>query len=195
MKEIEIWGIVEDDKFENVLRNVRNQLGEPRIKRRLSIEVSDWNNKNLDTRIRITDGQSEIVQKVGAWNGREKDEIQMELTNDASDVLQMIKILKNYILTGNPRLLIYQFENYVFETEDYELKLSHQFGKGHRYNFEIESKNEATDLDKIAESFGLQEYKEERDIEFWNDWNSLTSLDGLKMSDEEISDIIKKYLI
>lgn len=194
MIETEIWGIIPENEFEKVKDTTSSQLGQPKISRRLSIEISDWNNKFLDTRIRITDGSAEVMQKVGAWNNRAKEEVRMELKNDPTIILQQIKILRNHVLQGDPRLLLYQFENYIYDTQEYELKLSHQFGAGDKYCFEVEQKNSTVDIVQVAKSYGLEEYPQERDIAFWDKWNAESSLDGLKMSDEQILEMIKKYI-
>jgi len=82
MKEVEIWGIIPAKLFPTIKARITKLLGKPVLKRRLSIEISDWNNKHLDTRIRITDGCCELVQKVGAWDNNQKEEIAIPLASN-----------------------------------------------------------------------------------------------------------------
>lgn len=195
MIEREVWGMMDEKKFHQSIIKIEEKLGKFKIKKRLSIEVSDWNDKTLDTRIRITDGNFELMQKVGAWKEREKEEIQYTSKDSNKEkIFELFRILKNYVISGTPHIYIYQYENYVIETEDYELKLSHQFGNGSKYSFEVEAFKDTINLDKIAKSFELEIYSGEKDQKFWDTWNKKGVLNCLEMSDEEIKSIISKYI-
>lgn len=195
MIETEIWGIIEKNEFPKILKEITGRLGKAQKKKRLAIEISDWSNQNLDTRIRITDGQAELVQKVGAWKARKKKEIQVDLPQDTELIMELVEILSNYVMNGNPRVQIFQYENFIFKTSEYELKLSHQFGKGSRFNFEIEALIKDVDLLEIANQFGLEEHNKKRDIAFWDKWNEVVSLNVLKLNKRNLKSMLKKYLV
>jgi hypothetical protein len=54
MIEKEIWGIISSKTVNKTLESVEKKFGKPVISKRLSIEISDWNNKALDTYLSIS---------------------------------------------------------------------------------------------------------------------------------------------
>lgn len=194
MKEVEIWGIIPAKLFPTIKARITKLLGKPVLKRRLSIEISDWDNKHLDTRIRITDGYCELVQKVGAWNNNKKEEIAIPLQANTDLIYGLVRVLTNYVKEGNPRVNIYQYENLIFDTPLFELKLSKQYGKGIKYNFEIEAHDEAMDLYAVAEDLKLEPYTKDRDIAFWDKWNKVVSINGLKTGKSQYITLLNQYI-
>ena len=69
MIEQESWGVLTKQKFEHSLVLFTKQFGRPISSKRLSFSFWDHNRNNIDTRIRITDGHAEIIQKIGKWEG------------------------------------------------------------------------------------------------------------------------------
>ena len=156
MIEREIWGEMTIEEYTTILTSLKERFGQPKTKKRLSIEVSDWNNQDLSNRIRITNGQPEFTQKVGDWNNESREEIEMPLAKDAEEIQKMYKVLINLCKGGDLRSYTMQHHNLVWDTAEYEVKISHQTGKTDKYNFEIEAKNEEVDIMKIAEELNLK---------------------------------------
>ncbi|GAB4156645.1 MAG: hypothetical protein Fur003_0050 [Candidatus Dojkabacteria bacterium] len=194
MKETEFWGLIDKNQFEEKIDKISLELGEPEQRKRLSIEVSDWADKTLDTRIRITDGKAELMQKKGNWEADTKKEIRIDLKADAAEILNLYEILFNLTNGDEQRTNVIQFENYIWETDLYELKLSHQTGKSDKYNFELELKEENLDYSKVLKKFGLHPYEGERGIAFWDKWNRELNLDARDMTEDELKVLIKSYL-
>ena len=62
--EDEIIGEINKEIFIQKKHEFTQLFGEPILKRRLGLMVFDRNNPKVDTRIRITNGSAEIMQKV-----------------------------------------------------------------------------------------------------------------------------------
>ncbi len=65
-EEHEVLGELEVSKYNSLIEQFTLLYGNPKLKKRLAI--SFWDpaiNKNVDTRIRITNGKAEIMQKTG----------------------------------------------------------------------------------------------------------------------------------
>jgi hypothetical protein len=196
MLEQEAWGELSKDQFEEFLKMFGERFGEPSRHRRLSI--SFWNHKmnEVDTRIRITDGKSEIMQKVGDWENVTqwvRKERHVKLGSDAGQIFNAFKILRQLLPPQEPCQFI-QFDNYVFKTEAFEIKLSHQKGKSNKYNFEVESLNDESGLDEILKDLKLDNLVTVTDVKFWDKWNVELNVSDRDLSDEEIRDLIKEYL-
>ena len=75
-----------------------------------------------------------------------------------------------------------------------EIKLSHQFGKGHKYPFEVEALKRNVDLLAIAKNLGSKPHRKHRGPEFWEKWNKELNLDIQGLSDSDLIKLIKEYL-
>ena len=117
MTEYEVWGLLTKKQFIRFLAIFRRCFGQPRRAKRLAI--SFWNpirNKNLDTRIRITNKKAEIVQKFGQWENTKKSrltELVLSLPSDPKSVYLTYRILDNQIGKAYPYSFL-QYENYLF---------------------------------------------------------------------------------
>lgn len=192
--ETELWGLLTKEQFEEKQQLLQGKFSEPELKRRLSIQVDDWNNKNLDTRIKITNGVAELMQKVGAWESETKRELKVALSSDVQELINLYKILRNMCEGGELRVIIMQHENYLYANDDVEIKLSHQFGKSSKYPFEIEALRDGVDLHKIASELDFTPTTIPNDVEYWDNWNAEVNLDGKDYSDEEIVRVIEGYI-
>lgn len=195
MLEREAWGQLSKEQFEEFLMLFGKRFGKPKMHRRLSI--SFWNHEmnEIDTRIRITDGKAEIMQKVGSWEGAtrwDREERQVKLFSDAEQIFSAYKILRHFLPSHEPCQII-QFDNYVFKIDDFEIKLSHQTGKTDKYNFEVETLNDESNLDVILKDLGLIDLVTVTDVEFWNNWNDELNLNDKDLSEEQILELIKEY--
>jgi hypothetical protein len=194
MLEKEIWSQISKEKFEESIEYFTNKFGNPEIKKRLALQATDYNRMNLDTRIRITNGQAEIMQKSGSWTEEVQEEISVCLPKDAVIILNTYKVLLNMLQSDNIQTSIIQFENFIFDTEEYELKLTHQFGKVDVYNYEIEVKDITKEPKIIALELKLPLNLPENTSEFWKQWNRKVNLSAKDLTDKELLAIISKYL-
>jgi hypothetical protein len=193
-KENEVWGVMTKEEFERKLKEFTLKFGEPKLSRRMAIQVLDLDNTSLWTRIRITDGKVELMQKVGKWDIGRQEEISLKLEPDAENIHNLYKILRNLLQKGRIEAIIIQHENYIFNLPDVEIKLSRQFGKSDKFSFEIQAKTDKVNLIKIANELSLKPYVSNKGEEFWTKWNKEVNLDALKMTEKEIKNIIKRYL-
>lgn len=194
--EHEVLGEISKDLFENLILKFKKLYGEPKIKKRLAISFWDPEiSKNLDTRIRITNGVPEIVQKVGEWENREVmklEELSYKLPNNVDDIYTVYKILLNYSKKEFPPRII-QHVSTIFDTPYFEIKLATQFGKSNKYIFEVERKG-SEDLLKFVKEIDLDKYILKTDSEFWLKWNSKVNLSTDDFTGEELKELIQEYL-
>ena len=198
MQEKEVWGKLENkSEFKKKLFEYKGEFGEPNIKVRLSIEINDYDDKYTDTRIRITNGESVIMQKVGKWDGSgiiDRKEIEVKIPPDSKEILKYYKILSNQQHSANLQRNIIQSENYIFITKDFELKLTHQFGKSHIYHFEVEGLEAGLDIVESTKGLGLKPNLEPKGEDFWKSHNKKINIDPKDLSEFEFLRLIQKYL-
>lgn len=194
MKEKEYWGIISEEIFNSKIEEFTTKFGQAKNKKRLSLGITDWTRPEIDNRIKITNGKPEFVQKLGDWNTRERDELEIPLIAEVDTIYSFHKAIIHTLNAKDPSYLIIQHDNYLFDTDEVEIKLSHQFGKSDKYNFEVELKTEDGDLDKICSELGLQPDNEIKDKAFWDKWNEELNIDVRDLSKEELKKIIASYL-
>jgi hypothetical protein len=196
--EHEVWGLFPDQEtFESYLSKFIKQYGEPKEKSRLSISFWDPNVENdVDTRIRITNGDAELMQKVGKWQKQDRlqmQEIDIPLPNDVDFIFNMYRVLRNNIpLTTSPKII--QYRNKLFDTGDYEIKLSEQHGNTTKYTFEVECMNDGEHLLEFVDEINLKQYILKTDPDFWVKWDKEVNLFTDELEEEELKKIIKDYL-
>lgn len=194
MIEKEIWSRMNKERFDDSIKLFTKRYGEPKLKKRITLQITDYNRTDLDTRIRITNGYAEIMQKVGSWTGESQKEIDVKLPIEAETILNTYKVLRNMLQSDNVETSILQLENYIFDTERFELKFTHQFGKVHVYNFEIEVKDLSMDPKQVASELGLKLDIPENTPEFWKSWNSTVNLYAKDLTDSELIKTFRSYL-
>lgn len=198
MKEAEITADLTEVNFKKYINHFTKTLGKPNLKRRISFMVLE-RGKPLDNRIKITNGEAMIVQKIKSKGDvpglRVNDEIEINIPNDLENVKKSIKLLENFynIFETEALKLIVQHENYLWETSEFELKLSRQFGKGDLYLYEIESFGNKTpeELEKELEL--------KPDFEAFSEERQKLRREGIdipfnEILDTEIDKLILKYL-
>lgn len=196
-KETESWGQLTKNQFDKFLESFTKQFGKP--KRKLRLAISFWDpklNKNLDTRVRITNGKAELIQKYGKWMNRKKrslHELILPLPRNPQRVYIAYKILSNNIQKSFPDKFL-QFENYIYNQPNFELKLTHQFGKSSKYSFEVELKNKRETMKSILNRLGLTKLVTLTDVAFWNKWDRQVNFTTKDLTDNQIKALIKKYL-
>ncbi len=196
MLEQEAWGQLTKKQFDLLIEKFTQRFGEPTRHRRLSISFWNHQHNEVDTRIRITDGQGEVMQKIGKWDNAtnwDRTERYLKLSSDADQVFNAYKILRQLLPSHEPCQMI-QHDNYVFKTADFEIKLSHQIGKSDKYNFEVETLSGKSSLDSILKDLGLTEFVTVTDVAFWDKWNQDLNISDADLNEKQILRLIKKYL-
>ena len=193
-EETEIWGELNHQQFQDQLVQLTKLYGLPRESRRLALQADHFKRHDLDTRIRITDGKAELMQKVGAWEAITRQEIHVPLELTAQEILNLYQLLINQLPLENRQTNIIQYQNYIFEPADVEIKLGEQTGKQTAYHYELEAKNLNADLEQKRLDLGLPDALEQSDEMFWADWNQRVNLNFLDLSDNEILLLIEKFL-
>lgn len=194
MLEKEILSLTTKNLFENYISRFTNEISQPKKKKRLAMQVTDYNHNTLDTRIRITNGEPEVMQKKGEWLSQSSEEISVPLSKDPEVILNAYKVLRNMLESENVETSIMQMESYIFDTSTYELKFTYQTGKKDIYNFEIEVKDLNLDPSEIAEELELELDLPGTEADYWRKFNEEVNLYAKDLSEEEILKIIKKYL-
>jgi len=192
--EKEILVMIDKEEFEQVLVDLTKKLGKPRKRKRLGIDCSDYGRQDIDNRIRITDGQVELMQKVGGWNDEKRQELRLEVEDSPEMALRAFKIIQNLLIGDRVETCLIQHENYIFETKDFEIKLTRQTGKKTAYNYEVEVKDHDLDPKKVSKELGLPDkVPVGHTPAFWTKWNDGVNLRANDLSDEELLGIIRKF--
>jgi hypothetical protein len=197
MQEKEIWGVLTEQTYNEIQTKAIKDFGKGKPKKRLAI--SYWNpeyNKDLDTRIRVTNGLAEVVQKFGEWENVEivnLREITIPINNDIETIMNMHIVLDN----AHPKAprQITQFENEVFIFNSVELKLTKQLGKVTKYTFELELLDNNLDLLKIAQEYSLRDKITQTNVAFWEKWNKEVNVLSDEISLDGLRKLVEKYLI
>lgn len=196
MQEKEIWGVLTEELYETLHKIALKEFGPGKHKKRLAI--SYWNpnyNKDLDTRIRITNGSPELVQKFGEWENVEVvnlREITIPLERNLTDIMNL-HIVLDHAHPKAPRQIT-QFENEVFASDSVELKLTKQIGKETAYTFELELLDATKDLLHIAEKYSLRDKITKTDVAFWDTWNKKVNILSDDISLAELEKLVSQYL-
>lgn len=194
MLEKEILSEMTKAEFDKKLQEFTDKFGKPKTVKRIAFQATDFNQNNIDTRIRISNGKSILIQKKGDWKADTREEIEVELNPNTDAILKNYKILLNLINSNNIETSIIQVENYLFFDVETEIKLTHQFGKKDSYSFEVEVFNHELDLNKICEEFGLKVIERDNSPEYWKNWSKSINHQASDLNDSDLLELIKKYL-
>ncbi len=192
-EEKELLTILSKEEYEKILVRLEKEFGKTKIVRRLAIQCTDYRWSDVDTRIRITNGKAEIIQKVGDWKNYLRDEIVVELPSDPEVVFEMYKIFRNMMRDEEVLTPVMQYENRLFKTDGFEIKLTYQFGKKDAYNCEIEVFDLKRNPEEIAKKFDIPIYPPDQTRDFWKKWNETVNLAANELSGEELLKIIRNY--
>jgi len=193
-EEKELLTILSKKEYEEVFARLRKEFGKPEVVKRLSLQSTDYRWADVDTRIRITNSKAEIIQKVGDWKKQNRQEITIPLPSDPKILFDMYKIFMNAMRDEKVLTPIMQYENKLFKTKDFEIKLTYQFGKKDAYNCEIEVFDHALEPDDLAKKHNIPIHLPEQTQDFWKNWNETVNLSATELSDEELLNIISKYI-
>lgn len=196
MMEEEVWGVLTKDEFGKFLGEFTRRFGKPVYSKRLTFSFWDHRRNNIDTRIRVTNGKAEIMQKVGKWEGsqiRSRSEQSVKLDSDLEVVFGAYKVLR-VLIPGEDQCYIYQTEDYIFRKNNFEIKITHQTGKTDKYLFEVEAIAKKVDLKKVVRDLELTDLVRVTDEEFWNKWNEELNLKDNDINEDKLKNLINEYL-
>lgn len=193
-EEKELLTILSKAEYDAVLANLHKEFGEPEVVKRLSLQSTDYRWADVDTRIRITNGKAEIIQKVGDWKKINRQEITIPLPSDPKVIFDMYKIFMNAMRDEKVLTPIMQYENRLFRSDDFEIKLTYQFGKKDAYNCEIEVFDHALEPDDLAKKYNVPIHLPDQTQDFWKKWNETVNLSARELSDDELLKIISEYI-
>ncbi len=193
-EEKELLTILSKEEYEEVLLRLIQEFGEPEVVKRLALQSTDYRWADVDARIRITNGKAEIIQKVGDWKKQKRQEIIISLPSNPRVIFDMYKIFMNAMRDEEVLTPIMQLENLVWRKEDFEIKLTHQFGKKDAYNCEIEVFDMNIEPEYLAQKYKIPIHLPVQTQDFWRQWNEEINLSAKKLSNRELLAIIKNYL-
>jgi len=172
-------------------------LGNPNESKRVSLAIADYDNLTLETKIRITNGKAEVVQKVGEFTATDREEITIKLENLNSEALvDLFRTYKNFLNDKvSPMLTLIQHENYVFKNDRVEVKLFRQFGNDEFFAFEVEALVEMDDseLDKFCADNGLRVDPDYNNYDSIQNRNSKVNIDLGSIDSKELKSIFDRY--
>lgn len=192
--ERELLGELSAANFAAKQRDFTRLFGQPKKVRRIALQATDFSRHDLDTRLRITNGKQELMQKVGSWQNHTKQELSVELALPAENIVKLLRIIYNSLDSNNIQTNLIQMENYLYDTDELEIKLTCQLGKSEHYNFEIEAKNNQVDIKEFCAKHGLKPDMTERTEAQWKAHNEKVNLDWTKLPEGELVNIIERYL-
>jgi len=197
-EEKELLTILTKEEYEQVLTRLKREFGKPKIQKRLSLQSDDYGQTDIDTRIRITNGKAELMQKVGDWKnitkGKPCTEVSIPLPSDSDVVAGLYRIIRNLMKGTKIENIVMQFESYLWERGGVEIKLTHQFGKSDAYNCEFEVFDNSNNPKDLMDQYNVPINLPTQTEDFWRKWNQKVNLNANELSDEELLEIIKKYL-
>lgn len=194
MEEKELLTILSEKEYKKVLQILKRKFGKPSKVKRLGLQCTDYRWDDIDNRIRITNGNAELIQKVGSWKGKIRKEIAVPLPSDAKIISDLYTIFKNALKDKKVLVPVIQVENLLFEDKDLEIKLTHQFGKKDAYSCEVEVFNQKLDPLAIAEELNIPIHLPEHTPNFWKKWNETVNLSARELTDKKLTKLIASYL-
>lgn len=197
-EEKEILTILSEEEYKVLLKSLQKEFGEPEIVSRLSLQSDNYDQVDIDTRIRITNGKAELMQKIGDWKnitkGKPRSEITIPLQSDAEVIFKLYKIIRNFVKGKSVENIIMQFKSRVWREKGFEVKLTHQSGKSNAYNCEVEVFDKSLKPEDLMHKYDIPVHLPTQTPDFWRKWNETVNLSANKLTDEELLKIIKKYL-
>ncbi|MFA6007642.1 MAG: hypothetical protein WC784_03280 [Candidatus Shapirobacteria bacterium] len=153
MTEIEIRGKISKKKFEEVMVLMKKEARLKDHYKRLSVDISpgfneenrSWKNlSGVDLRIKKSGNKEKISAKMGNFNDKEREELDIKLEEG-----QLLNVIKMFVKLGFDKGMIYQWESWEFDYQDFEVKLSKYTDDYFTFEIELETgKNDPVDLAK-----------------------------------------------
>lgn len=162
MTEIEIRGKIDGKKFDELMPLMNKEAKLKDHYKRLSVDISpgfneesrSWNNlSGVDLRIKKSGNKEKISAKMGRFIDKEREELDIHLEEG-----QMLNVIKMFVKLGFDKGMVYQWESWEFDYQNFEVKLSKY--TDNYFTFEIESENGKSDPDILAKKLALVPYQE-----------------------------------
>jgi hypothetical protein len=198
MNEIEIRGKLDKSEFEKLTAFLSKNAKLSDQYKRLTVDISpgfdpktrNWdqvnkrlNNTQIDLRLKKSGRSEKIVIKIGYYASKNREEYEIKIKEG-----EFINALKLFEALGYRDGMIYEWKSRIYEYKEFEIKLS-EYPNGYR-EWEIESQNQASDPNYLADTLSLKSYTEEefqKEISWKN--NHLHDLYSLK----KVAEILKKW--
>ena len=79
-EEKELLTILTEKEYKRSVSFLTKKYGKPKLRKRVSLQSDNYDQENIDTRIRITNGKVELMQKIGDWKNITKGESRTEIS-------------------------------------------------------------------------------------------------------------------
>lgn len=192
--EKEIGGALSRAEYGSRIIKLKKARGKLEEMKRLSIQITDFDNNKIDTRLRITNGKPALMQKVGDWNAESRLEIEVPVAGKSNDIYGLYQIITNLLTGHNLKKNIIQLHNTVLTTEHYEVKLTMQKGNEEVYGFEVEVFDHSIDPVEICKQYELVPDLATKDSTYWDEFNKKVNIDIESLSEKSIIEIIESYM-
>lgn len=198
MLEEEVFGVLTDIQYKKFMAKFEKEFGPAKTKKRITISYWDPEvDKNFDPKLRVTNGKAELMVKHGEWENLEIQKINetnFDIASTLENVMSCLDFLElSYCTENTPN--VQQYDNYIWETETFELKLGKQFNNVNtKYIFEVEILDKSKSLNKIVKELGLSEHTLKTDLAFWDVWNKEVNLRYKDLSEGERRELIEEYI-
>ncbi|MFA5025237.1 MAG: hypothetical protein WC503_01910 [Candidatus Shapirobacteria bacterium] len=162
MTEIEIRGKLNKEKFTELMVLMNREAKLKDHYKRISVDISlgfdekerSWKNlSGVDLRIKKSGNKEKISAKMGNFNDKEREELDIKLEEG-----QLLNVIKMFTKLGLNKGMIYQWESFEFDYQDFEVKLSKYTDD--YFTFEIESETGKNDPDDLAKRLNLIPYSD-----------------------------------
>ncbi len=108
-KEIEYRARLTDEQFQEIAKKLEKKLGKPKEKKRFSfMAFGETKTCTFDIRIRITNGEAEMVYKIGAFHASDRAEVPQSVEPEQMlGFIQQVAHLTDDTKLGHRRSLVF----------------------------------------------------------------------------------------
>lgn len=194
--EIEVRGFVESEaEFNSFIQKFQREDYEYSFVKRLSVVSGDYKLRNLETRLRITDGKITLAQKKGDIGAITREEIEFPLNINMSEFIKLSKIIYNQSKQiEESYCILAMHDNYLFKSDELEIKLFRQHGKGEFFGYEVEINNiSEQELENKVVDLGFQISEGYDSDSAVRQRNSEINFPFTELSSRQLEQIIEDY--
>ena len=187
--EVELRGRLSDGQYETLLSFLKQHGQFKEHKHRLLLDYSTFlpgegvAHRTCDIRLRTTNGEPEIITKLGGWGGDEhRREISIKTEEGSFD-----RLVETYAVLGYTKAIIAERFTEVFDYKGFEFALVTV--PEHSYYFEIEKMAESTeDMAMVKEE--IRVLCAELDLTLFNDQGFYDYIDELNRESNGVFDFV-----